>query len=149
LIVQLLAMWATQKAMQALGFNSGGSWGFQGVAMGGAFDRNGMMAFSQGGIVHSPTPFTFGGGRLGVMGEAGPEAIMPLSRGADGKLGVRGGGSMNVNVHNYAGAQIETQADGDKLDIIVRQVKDSLATDVLRGGNPFATTLERTYGVRR
>ena len=148
LIVQLLAMYVTQKAMSALGFNSGGSWGFQGVANGGAFDQRGMMPFAQGGIVHSATPFTFGGGRLGVMGEAGPEAIMPLGRDGQGRLGVRGGGT-KVNVHNYAGASISTQADGDNLDIIVRQVKDSLATDVMRGGNPFATTLERTYGVRR
>lgn len=148
LITQLLIMFATQKAMKAFGFNTDGSWGWQGAANGAAFNQQGMMAFAQGGIVRSPTPFTFGGGRLGVMGEAGPEAIMPLGRDGQGRLGVRGGGT-NVNVHNYAGASISTQAEGDNLDIIVRQVKDSLATDVLRGGNPFSTTLERTYGVRR
>lgn len=142
LLAEMLAVWATQKALGWLGL------GGTPAANGMAFNSNGARFFAQGGIVSSPTPFTFGGGQLGVMGEAGPEAIMPLSRGADGKLGVRGGG-MNVNVHNYAGSSIETQADGDNLDIIVRQVKDSLATDVLRGGNPFATTLERTYGVRR
>ena len=38
-------------------------------------------------------------GGTGLMGEAGPEAIMPLARGADGTLGVRGGGGMNVTVN--------------------------------------------------
>lgn len=67
-------------------------------ANGNAFNQQGVMAFANGGIVNSATPFTFGKGRLGVMGEAGPEAILPLERGANGKLGVQGGG--NVTVYN-------------------------------------------------
>jgi hypothetical protein len=58
------------------------------LARGGVFDSTGMTAFAAGGIVHSPTMFRFANG-TGLMGEAGPEAIMPLSRGSDGKLGVR------------------------------------------------------------
>ena len=46
------------------------------------------MPFAQGGVVGGPTNFPMRGG-MGLMGEAGPEAIMPLSRGADGRLGVR------------------------------------------------------------
>jgi phage-related minor tail protein len=46
-----------------------------------------VKAFAKGGVVDSPTLF---GGGLGLMGEAGPEAIMPLARGADGRLGVAG-----------------------------------------------------------
>ena len=49
------------------------------------------MPFANGGIVNSPVLFPLRGG-TGLMGEAGPEAIMPLARGSDGKLGVRGGG---------------------------------------------------------
>ncbi|MDD9921917.1 MAG: phage tail tape measure protein [Boseongicola sp.] len=62
-------------------------------ANGAAFSQGKVTPFASGGIVSSPTAFPMRGG-LGVMGEAGPEAIMPLSRGADGKLGVRmeGGG---------------------------------------------------------
>lgn len=61
-----------------------------------AFAKGG--AFSQSGIVTAPTLFSFGGNQ-GVMGEAGPEAVMPLTRGADGKLGVATtGGSKPVNV---------------------------------------------------
>lgn len=48
----------------------------------------GVTPFAKGGVVSSPTFFGTGG-RVGVMGEAGAEAIMPLSRGGDGRLGVR------------------------------------------------------------
>lgn len=64
-------------------------------ANGAAFGRNGVKPFAKGGaftnsIVSSPTMFAFAnGGAFGVMGEAGPEAVMPLARGPDGSLGVR------------------------------------------------------------
>jgi lambda family phage tail tape measure protein len=50
-----------------------------------------VIPFASGGIVNSPTLFPMQSG-VGLMGEAGPEAILPLARGADGRLGVRGGG---------------------------------------------------------
>lgn len=66
---------------------------------GGAFVQGRVMPFAQGGIVSGPVTFPMRGGR-GLMGEAGPEAIMPLARGADGRLGVQaaGGGGRPVNV---------------------------------------------------
>src|SRR5262245_15714134 len=51
-----------------------------------------VTAFADGGIVNAPTLFPLRGG-TGLAGEAGPEAVLPLARGPDGKLGVRGGGS--------------------------------------------------------
>ena len=66
---------------------------------GGAFTQGRVMPFARGGVVSGPTMFPMRGGR-GLMGEAGPEAIMPLARGSDGRLGVRmdgaGGRPMNV-----------------------------------------------------
>lgn len=58
-----------------------------------------VLPFAKGGVVSSPTMFGFGE-RLGVMGEAGAEAIMPLARGSDGRLGVaasEGAAPINVN----------------------------------------------------
>ncbi|MDD9706183.1 phage tail tape measure protein [Seohaeicola sp. SP36] len=66
-------------------------------AKGGSFAQGRVMPFAAGGIVTGPTTFPMRGG-MGLMGEAGPEAIMPLARGPDGKLGVRGGGGGAVNV---------------------------------------------------
>ncbi|MEM1266544.1 MAG: phage tail tape measure protein [Pseudomonadota bacterium] len=75
-----------------------------GGLFGGAFAKGGVIskgrveAFASGGIVSSPTTFPMSRGRTGLMGEAGPEAIMPLARGADGRLGVRGAGGQAINV---------------------------------------------------
>ena len=76
---------------------------FSPFAKGGSFTQGRVMPFATGGVVSSPTTFPMRGG-TGLMGEAGPEAIMPLTRGADGKLGVRaaGGGqpvSIVMNIH--------------------------------------------------
>ncbi len=64
---------------------------------GGSFAQGRVMPFAKGGVVSSPTTFPMRGA-TGLMGEAGPEAIMPLSRGPDGSLGVRaqGGGGVSV-----------------------------------------------------
>ncbi len=66
-------------------------------AKGGAFTSGQVMPFANGGVVNGPTTFPMRGG-TGLMGEAGPEAIMPLARGPDGRLGVRsaGGGSPTI-----------------------------------------------------
>jgi phage-related minor tail protein len=58
---------------------------------------NVVTPFASGGIVNSPTLFPLRGG-AGLMGETGAEAIMPLARGGDGKLGVRMSGGRAVNV---------------------------------------------------
>ena len=57
---------------------------------GGAFTQGKVMPFAKGGVVGQPTMFPMRGG-TGLMGEAGPEAIMPLARGPDGRLGVQAG----------------------------------------------------------
>ena len=57
-------------------------------ANGGVVNTNGIVPFASGGVVATPTYFQ-AGNQTGLMGEAGAEAILPLSRGADGKLGVQ------------------------------------------------------------
>ena len=60
----------------------------------------GVRRFAAGDVFGSPTLFRYGAGRLGMMGEAGPEAVMPLKRGPDGKLGVAAStGQINIALH--------------------------------------------------
>jgi phage-related minor tail protein len=71
-----------------------------GKSVAGLFGTALKVPFASGGVIASPVAFPLGGTRhVGLAGEAGPEAILPLSRGADGRLGVRaegGGSSLNV-----------------------------------------------------
>ncbi len=86
-LVDTFSGWAGSTIAASLPFGSGA---------GGAGGQ--VQAFAKGGVVNSPTHFPMGGG-VGLMGEAGPEAIMPLTRGPDGKLGVAsesGGRSVNI-----------------------------------------------------
>ena len=83
------------------------------AANGAVVAKNGIVPYAKGGIVNKPTFFQYangGSGRFGLMGEAGPEAIMPLRRGSNGKLGVEasgaGIGNVTVNV-DAAGSSVE------------------------------------------
>lgn len=98
-------------------------------SLGNAFGPSGVQAFAKGGtftnqIVDSPTYFKFAKGSgfaTGLMGEAGPEAIMPLSRGTDGRLGVRVDGqggaavvAMSVVVNNYSQEKVDVKETTDE-----------------------------------
>lgn len=89
-----------------------------------------VAPFAEGGIVASPAYFPTGRG-LGLMGERGAEAIMPLSRGPDGRLGVRAGGGaarpLNVTV------QVSTP-DAESFRRSEAQVSAAIARAVARGG---------------
>ena len=61
-------------------------------ASGGSFTQGRVMPFAKGDVIGSPTAFHMRGG-TGLMGEAGPEAVMPLTRGVDGRLGVQASGN--------------------------------------------------------
>jgi lambda family phage tail tape measure protein len=124
-VIADLARMTTQKFFtQILGMFIGGAVGGGGARIGGAtapmLAANGaafgfggdVQAFAQGGaftnkIVSQPTQFRFSKG-AGLMGEAGPEAIMPLKRMAGGQLGVlaqgsgRSSGPPVIEIHNYA-----------------------------------------------
>ena len=75
-----------------------------GLVGGAAFARGGVIRqglpvpFAQGGVIASPIAFPLAGNRLGLAGERGPEAILPLARGPDGRLGVRADGGAGIAV---------------------------------------------------
>ena len=81
-------------------------------AKGNVFNQQGLIqGYAKGGVVNKPTFFQYGGaGNLGILGEKGSEAILPLSRGSNGKLGVEssGGGSTIINVSvDASGSSVE------------------------------------------
>lgn len=100
------------------------------------FARGGVpghaMPFASGGVVSAPSYFPVGK-NLGLMGEAGPEAILPLRRGADGSLGVASsGGGAPVNVVFNVTAQ-----DAASFRKSEAQVTGMLARAVSRGTRTF------------
>jgi phage-related minor tail protein len=112
-----------------------------------------LSAYS-GSVVSRPTVFPFANG-IGLMGEAGAEAILPLRRGADGKLGVAGGGSaMVVNIIEAPGNGGKTEQRQDNnganiLDVYVEKIKSSIAGDISQGKGPIPGALAGTYGLNR
>ena len=87
-----------------------------GSAKGNVFAENKIVPYARGGIVNKPTLFPMANG-MGLMGEAGAEAVLPLKRGRDGKLGVtsQGGGSTNIVVNvDASGSSVEGDEEGGK-----------------------------------
>lgn len=94
----LEGMFANIVSSIGSGVAGGGSVPATGFANGGTFSNSNLVPFARGGVVTTPTAFGFSN-KLGVMGEAGPEAVMPLQRGSDGRLGVAasgGGPAQNI-----------------------------------------------------
>lgn len=151
-------MWPLGLGLLAAGLGTGiaagvvngvKSAGAKANALGGVYGADGFEAFALGGsftngIVDSPTFFKFrqgSGFATGLMGEAGPEAIMPLARGSDGSLGVKVAGAedgqgeaafgfVTVNVYSSEKSEVneQTDADGNKIyNVIVGAVKSATA----------------------
>jgi len=114
--------------------------GYFGPAGGVGGGSGATIAYADGGVVGSPTTFPMSAGRTGLMGEAGPEAIMPLKRGKNGKLGVQAeGGAGDVIIHQ----NFNFQANGDEsvkkiiaqqAPAIANMTKKQILDDRRRGG---------------
>jgi len=128
ILAEAIRMLVIRPMINSLFGGLGGGWGFLGGLSGGkgiidsangnVFSNGNVIPFANGGVVTGPTMFPMRGNQTGLMGEAGPEAVMPLKRGRDGKLGVvaEGGGSVNI-VQNF---NISANGD-DSVKRIVRQ----------------------------
>jgi hypothetical protein len=123
--------------------------GMSAAALGEVFNSGNIVPFDSGGVVTGPTLFPMARG-MGLMGEAGPEAVMPLRRGADGKLGIAGGGTavnMQVVINNNSANDVdvnprrESGPDGERL--VIEIVKKAHA----RG--EFDPSNSSLYGLRR
>ena len=117
------------------------------------FSGGNVVPFARGGVVGAPTIAP-----MALFGEAGPEAIVPLKRGADGNLGIASsgggrGGNVTVNVINApAGVesqQTTTDAQGNtRVDITLKKAVDGAVGDSLAAGTG-RRVLRDQYGVRQ
>lgn len=123
-----------------------------GYAKGGVPGVPSLSAYANS-IVDKPTIFPFARG-VGLMGEAGPEAIMPLARMSNNDLGVKvSGGGVVVNIIESTGNGGKTQRRQENgvniLDVMVEQIKSSIASDINRGSGVVPQAITKSYGLSR
>lgn len=107
---------------------AGGLFGGGGSGGGAPYDLGGATAFASGGVINAPHYFPLGKG-LGLAGERGAEAILPLARGPDGRLGVAAGGKgAPVNI-----SMVISTPDAESFRRSEAQVGAALARAVARG----------------
>lgn len=154
MIAQLYMQMAVEMMIRAI----------RGYAKGGVFDRGRELAFQHGGVVGGhggvvggPVEFPLARGMRGVMGEAGPEAVMPLARLPGGDLGVKTQ-PMNLELINNTGvnatARVKSESDRTQLILEAAELGATWAqsrfnSSVNSGYGASATSLQRTYGLTR
>ena len=137
-------------------------------AKGNAFSGGNISEYS-GSLITKPTFFAYGnhlkqfatGG--GIMGEAGPEFVLPAERGPGGYLGVRafGGGwnttpVVNIKVINESGSPVAAQSEavangsgGFDLEVIIGQVEQGLVSRAKQGKSQLMQYQQAAYGLDR
>ncbi len=135
-------------------------------ARGNVFAGGNIIPFRLGGVVTRPTLFPMANGGTGLMGEAGEEAVMPLRRGRDGRLGVSagglgaandnsaGGGAVTVNIYNApSGSDPQTSVsrtnNGTQVDIMFKNAVTGLMVDDASRNGPISqamTSRQRGFG---
>ena len=116
-------------------------------AKGNAFSQGNVIPFAKGGVVSGPTVFPMTNG-TGLMGEAGPEAIVPLQRDAAGNLGVSAS-PVNVIVENNSGQPAEVRQEGNDLRVVIGAVQSEFTRQMATGQGAFPRALEMGYNTRR
>lgn len=160
-IIRMVGSMFGMGAANGAVFNQGGNFMF---SRGAGFDTGGVQQFAKGGtftnkIVSEPTMFKFSKG-TGLMGEAGPEAIMPLTRDKDGSLGVSAHiglrdmttkqQNVEVVVNNYSGEKAEAHETVDsrgnrKIEVVVGEM---VAGEVGRKNSPMQQAISGNFMTR-
>jgi len=108
-------------------------------AKGNVFAKNKIVPYAYGGVVNSivnkPTLFPMANG-VGLMGEAGPEAIMPLKRGANGKLGVQSSGGVGNIVVNVDASGSSVQGDSQQSEQFGRALAAAIQSELISQQRP-------------
>jgi lambda family phage tail tape measure protein len=118
-------------------------------AKGNIFNHGNVIPFRRGGVVSGPTIFPMAKG-LGLMGEAGPEAVMPLKRTKSGALGVAsdsGQPVINIQIINQSKSEVSVKESNqsDGMAKIIFLVKDIVSKDI-SGGGMIHNSLRSTFG---
>ena len=147
MIIKALFFKAIMGAKNFLGFGDGGVvgndvQGFGGqkvmaAAKGQVMAKNKIVPYAYGGIVSRPTLFPMANG-AGLMGEAGPEAIMPLRRNKQGKLGVETNGTTSNNVVNVSVNASGTSAQGNnvKANQLGKMIGSAIQAELVKAKMP-------------
>ena len=104
-------------------------------ANGNVYANNKIVPFASGGVVNKPTIFPMANG-MGLMGEAGPEAIMPLRRGANGKLGVEASGGVGNVVVNVDAAGSNVQGDQPNAKALGSAIGAAVQAELIKQKRP-------------
>jgi len=115
-----------------------GAFGFNPTenALGNVYAKNGIQKFARGGIVDKPTVFPFSKG-VGLMGEAGPEAILPLRRGKGGRLGVESSGTTNTSVVvNVDASGTDVQGNDQQANQLGRLISIAVQSELIKQRRP-------------
>lgn len=132
-----------------------GNWSGPRDAMGNAYAQGHVIPMATGAIVSRPTFFPMANG-LGLMGEAGPEAVLPLRRGSDGKLGVSSSRAAVIIENHAAPVTASIEGDDAEMRIILRaaslganMAQERMNRSVRTGYGATAQSMQSAYGLRR
>jgi tape measure domain-containing protein len=104
-------------------------------AYGNVVANNKIVPFAYGGVVNKPTLFPMANG-AGLMGEAGPEAIMPLRRTASGRLGVESSGGVGNVVVNVDATGSSVQGDQPNADLLGKAIGAAVQAELIKQKRP-------------
>lgn len=137
---------ANVASIAGVGFSGGGYTGPGGV-------NEYAGAVHKGEVVWSQDDIRKFGGVASVealrRGEALPAGMSRTNTSSSAAPSGKVSAEMNVSVHNYAGAQVETQRDGEQMKIIIKQAKREIARDLAQGNGEVTRALTSGYGLRR